>query len=269
MENSRRFLIKEGVGYYEVWNDILEKYVEVEYEDSLIYCLNDRVHIEDTSFGEFLKIFINDENSEALSKILFKDAGYRSDILNLFDEMLDHPDQDRSGFDDVDYLQIYLPACEYENDPDLAYYPQTWEFSGFGSWSDGSKGGIAIEHIPICNLQDIEIRVDNSVSVFDFRDLGDDLEEEFRFEQVKPTLLDAISAVVYEMTFFGVVAPGDRTPMDDAVDMAREIEQGNVDTDEFMTFEEFKENYRSGENQEDDNMDSIDDLISESDRDED
>lgn len=226
IEGNERFLKTWEGGSYKYEPD----------ENSLLFSLNSTIEIRKntTTIEQFFNHFINDPLSEVLSGVFYKEAGHRDEIFQKIAQLFQHPDAEED-LDGIDYFEIYHPSLEMKHDRDLEEFPNHWEFHGWGDWDDGSKGGLSVSHLPLCNIKDGYLNINNSAVLMDCR--SDDPDEikfdmEYEFKTAKPTLMDAMSAIIYDMTFYGFIEPGDKTPVHYAAELASSVKLDDLKADE-------------------------------------
>lgn len=187
--------------FIEEWNEEKSDYVIRDWKntDSLIYHYGDRVITEnETTFGNVLYAFINDVNSEAISKTL-KSVCDHDDILS---EIKDRLNRNNLIDHHVTSLEIsHVPIIrhdQYHSEPSLS----TWEILGWGKIEEDDDdidgfSTLSVGEIPLNQLEDLTFRIDPTVDIYN----GDD----FSFHDSLfglPTVFDLIKCVCYEFAFY-------------------------------------------------------------------
>lgn len=226
--------------FYREWNDDIDDYELTEFaeKDSLLYYYGNVVDVLDgVTFGEVLWHFIDDINSEIISSTLISEAASIPNILEQFAEVL-RMEGDLNY--DLDYVEISYPNIvldEFEE----SHFPR-WDFHGWGNWTEPYEGAwdddmprtgpIAIEYTPICNLKHVPFKIREFMEVH-HSPIEGNARLDFTTErlEVYSTVFDLIRSIVWEMTWEGVVRPGDRTRLDDIKEMVDQLDRDRNEND--------------------------------------
>lgn len=208
-------------------------------------------------FGHVLKTFCEDPLHDVISGALTSSAAGIDDSLARFAEVLQMEPTESPQDTEIWYLKLSAPkAFEGKNSSYREYLSQRWDFSGYGEWDDGTEGGIAIEYTPVCDLQEYELRIDDEIVIYHDPEEGES-DPLYRFE-TDLSVFGLIEAIVWEMTWEGVVKPGDRTRIDDFKDTIEDIQSGEAElSGPFENVEDFLNDSEE--------RDSIDDLLKDED----
>lgn len=186
--------------YKEIYNSDTEDFslLSFDLDDSLIYHYGDRVSIqEDTSFENLLFAFINDKNSAAISKTL-KNVTEQDNILSSFADQIKSSDY-KQPVENIEYIEFFhSPIIRSDSDfsePMLS----TWDIYAWGTDSDdGSMVSFSTSHIPIQQLLEYPVYINNEVLIYD---------SEWQYESsiyTMPTVFDLIQSVCYEFCFYNI-----------------------------------------------------------------
>lgn len=187
--------------YIEEWNDEKSDYAIRDWnnDDSLIYFYGDRIMTEDgTTFENVLYAFINDFNSDAISKTLksFTDC---DDILEVIRKELK---------ENNDYIDHYIDAIELSHVPIVNFKDahsepslSTWELLGWGQMENeigeiDKFSSMSVDSIPLNQLAELNFTVDPTVDIYDGKNFNYS-DTIFSF----PTVFDLIKSICYELSF--------------------------------------------------------------------
>ena len=229
-----KLIFKDDEILYGYWHEG-EEIVEL-FENSILPAYGCKAYFaDDLTFEGFLMHLINDPLSEIISQSMFEAAGNREKVLQEFHDVLLYEERDPAK--DIDFLRVHSQALEIHSDSDLDEYPTDWWFDGYGDWNkhnpnleEPMKGGIAVEYTPICNLAHLPLKIDRKIKIFDHRESESGFSSEpTRVMEGFPTVFEVIRAIIYEMTWEGVLRPGDPTRLDGIREMIDDIESGEAD----------------------------------------
>ena len=187
-------------------------------EQSLAVCMNYAVEVaEGVTFERVLRAYINDPMQDFFNIALICDAAGSDQILREIGEVLDAPVH-MEDMSDLDYVYISMDMyarTKKKNGLITSDFPYRWDFHGWGTetWNreqpdeETYTGTFAIEFHPVNIFAHLPFRIETNVDI-----KGVD-GETLLHSTATPSVFELITAIVYEMTFNGLVASGTVDPI--------------------------------------------------------
>ena len=177
--------------------------------------------VSSDSIQEDITDFILDnfaDDEEIVEYLMDRSFDDFENILSRIDRILDHEDADLDDPDDYGPFRIYpIPAETLNKEFDVEEAPYfMWGVHVENLDPEGFP--YSFSHTPICNYAHFPVELDRKMRIFD----GNDMEEIVSFERTEISLIQLIYSIVYDITFYGLVSPGETTPIDKAAEAYEE-----------------------------------------------
>lgn len=196
--------IRNGEIFVRRWNTEIRAHEEKRPDDqSLVPFLQCKITIERTTFAQFMEFIAKDAE---VMEVIFRSTMGGYPIKPYLDECK-LPD---GNPEKLKHLEVYWSA---EIDKDEEAQKPSFElyagFHGWGPWNNSSQddegmpkeGGYAIEYTPLNEYKMLELRLDESVSVFDSNNF-----KAQPLEWTRPfTVYDVVNAILFEITWAGSI----------------------------------------------------------------
>lgn len=154
---------------------------------------------EGTTLGQFLSYFIDSDQQfrNIVSEILLVAAGTDYILFKMGHVARKNSERDKG----IDYVEVYFNGIDIGQKENS--YHGWLGFHGVGKDAEDPTNTLpyAVEFRPISDYWDTPIRINRRVPVYEIIDPHKRLGE----IDIYPTVLDVLYAIIYEMTFFGVI----------------------------------------------------------------
>jgi len=174
--------------------------------DFLLPYLLEEVELVETTLGEFLTLFIEDSAKDVYNTLLMGAAGSVPDILDRFAVILAQPVVPDPDVTPLHYVEVFVYGVDLHAYSDGSHNkaPNRLGFHGWGPWDlppeeEPFEGGWAVEFSPINELAHLPLKINPEFVVYNRS------EDVCKFDMAEISLLDVLYAIVWEMTFVGVV----------------------------------------------------------------
>ena len=230
-------------------------------DDSLLYHLDEIVEVgKDVTLDRVMRAYITDINKDVFNLILLSAAGNIPNCLDKFERILNIPVHSEDMMDGMISVRVHR-AYDILNTGRTQYWGSRWEFSGYGLVDDYTAPNsgkqveslIAVEFSPINLISHLPVDIQTKWDLISYS--NDPIKKEIVAKiESEITVYELITAIVYEMTFDGIIDPvvGSKRLWDlrktiDAIDSGEDVGKV-IDFDELM-------NMLGDENDEDDEDD--------------